>query len=194
MSSALARALAVAAAAAHLLAAAAAAVRQTQEAEGVAARRAALLAPAALGAGVGALSARVPEAAICLPSDDDAERRVSFSPLPSLDTRGEWTLEQIGKWAPYPTSDARCCEVTASGLESAHFPADRLNALRVAELRHDCAGRFGTLPPNGGPQCAQCALSPDVRDDATPVQVARHDFDHHDVDAAAPGKGRAATT
>ena len=73
------------------------------------------------------------------PVGDEAARRVSLSPLPSADARAEWTIEQMGYGAPYPTGDPRWCEVTASGTESAHFPADRRNALRVAELRRECA-------------------------------------------------------
>ena len=108
---------------------------------------------------------------MCLPSGDEVERRVSVLPPSSMDARAEWTIGQMGLGAPYPTGDPRWCEVTASGTESAHFPEDRRNALRVADLRREGALRPDTVPPPGGPQCAQCALSPDVPDDVAPVQV-----------------------
>ena len=107
----------------------------------------------------------------CFPSDDEAERRASAPLPPSVDTRAEWTIGQMGLGAPYPTGDPRWCEVTASGTESAHFPEDRRNALRVADLRREGALRPDTFPPLGEPQCAQCALSSDVPDDVALVQV-----------------------
>ena len=66
------------------------------------------------------------------------ERRMA-PPAAAVVSR-EWTLAQIASSAgPYPTSDPRWCEVTASGMVSQHYACDRDNACAVASA--PCCGR-----------------------------------------------------
>ena len=51
----------------------------------------------------------------------------------------EWTLMQMTRGKPFPVSDARWCEVTASGTASGYYDNDRENAARVAALSAELA-------------------------------------------------------
>ena len=49
----------------------------------------------------------------------------------------EWTVAQMARGKPFPVSDPRWCEVTASGTESGFYACDRENASTVAALAAD---------------------------------------------------------
>ena len=54
-----------------------------------------------------------------------------------------WTVSQIARGKPFPVSDPRWCEVTASGIASGFYAYDREHAAQVVALSSERAALYG---------------------------------------------------